>query len=55
MSQLVWELGMACEEHPEGSGQLLGGCVGARKEMAAHHGGPLGNWEFLTRPLNIVL
>lgn len=38
MSLLVWELGMKCEEHLEALEQLPGGCVGVRKETAAHHG-----------------
>lgn len=55
MNLLVWELGVECEEHLKGLGQLPGGCVGARKEMAAHHGEPNRNREFLTRPRNMVL
>lgn len=38
VSLLVWELGMKCEEHLEALEQLPGGCVGVRKETAAHHG-----------------
>lgn len=38
VSPLVWELGMKCEEHLEALEQLPGGCVGVRKETAAHHG-----------------